>query len=145
MLYEYQCQDHSCLHVTVAMRSVARRFDPIDCEKCGTDAKKVLSVPTRNWALKAEVDNYPMANPWLSKPGEPPVVFENATQRKNYYKEHGLVDAVTPESDRRTMYTDDGDSENYKDYSKFEDTANAAQYIRVPDSWEDAPEGVDNV
>ena len=104
-----------------------------------SEARKIISIPTRSWGLKAEVENYPMVNHFLSKRGEPPVVFENSGERKAYYKKHGLVDAVTPDAERPTMYTTDGDVDNYKDYDKFDE--GAAQYVRVPDSWEDAPLG----
>ena len=145
MLYEYQCVDAGCLHVTVETRSVADRFKYLECERCGTEAKKVMSIPTRSWGLKAEVENYPMANHFLSKPGEPPVVFENATERKQYYKRHGLVDAVTPDADRATMYTSDGDCKTHEDFDKFNDIEDRAKYVRVPDQWEDTPVGEENV
>ena len=135
MIYEYQCASRKCRHITEIMRSVDERLDPAFCEKCRSEALKVISIPTRSWGIKAENENYPMVNPFLSKPGEPPVIFENASERKTYYKRHGLIDAVTPEAERQTMYTDDGDVENYKDLDRF-DTPTEAQYVRVPDSWE---------
>jgi hypothetical protein len=145
MLYEYQCTDIKCLHVTVELRSVADRFKYIECEKCNAEAKKVMSIPSRSWGIKAEVENYPMVNHFLSKPGEPPVVFENATERKQYYKRHGLVDAVTPDAERPTMYTNDADCENYEKFDKFKDIEDRSQYVRVPDHWEDKPVGEENV
>ena len=135
MIYEYQCTSRKCRHITDIVRSVSDRLDPAFCEKCRSEALKVISIPTRSWGIKAENENYPMVNPFLSKPGEPPVVFENSTERKTYYKRHGLIDAVTPESERPTMYTSDGDVENYADLDRF-DTPTEAQYVRVPDSWE---------
>ena len=140
MIYEYQCASRKCRHITEIMRSVDERLDPAFCEKCAHEALKVISIPTRAWGLKAENENYPMVNPFLSKPGEPPVVFENASERKAYYKRHGLIDAVTPEGDRPTMYTNDVDCDNYKDYDKFKDSTNTVvenpNYVRVPDTWE---------
>ena len=138
MIYEYQCTSRKCRHITDIVRSVSDRLDPAFCEKCRSEALKVISIPTRSWGIKAENENYPMVNPFLSKPGEPPVVFENASERKTYYKRHGLIDAVTPEAERQTMYTDDGDVENYKDLDRF-DTPTEAQYVREPDSWENNP------
>lgn len=145
MFYEYQCSDTGCLHVTVEMRSVSDRFKYLECEKCGVEAKKVMSIPSRSWGLKGQVENYPMVNHFLSKPGEPPVVFENASERKQYYKRHGLVDAVTPDSDRATMYTSDGDCKNHEDSDKFDSIMEQSKYIRVPDQWEDKPLGEENV
>jgi len=143
MFYEYQCSDRSCLHITVESRPVANRLIPTDCEECGEKAGKIFSIPGRAWSLKAENENYPMVNPFLSKRGEPPVVFENPGERKRYYKEHGLVDAVTPEADRPTMYTSDADVDNYKDFDKFDQPE--CKYIGVPDSWEDKPLGEESV
>ena len=138
MIYEYQCTQKRGRHITEIMRSVDDRLNPAFCEKCNSEAYKVISIPTRSWGLKAENENYPMVNPFLSKPGQPPVVFENPSERKQYYKRHGLVDAVTPDCDKPTMYTNDADVENYKDFDKF-DTPTEAQYVRVPDSWETNP------
>lgn len=138
MFYEYQCTQKKCLHITVESRSVARRLEPAICEKCNNEARKIISIPSRSWGIKAQVENYPMVNPWLSKRGEPPVVFENKGERDAYYKEHGLVDAVTPSAERPTMYTDDSDCANYKDFDKFEE---AGKFVRVPDTWEQTPLG----
>ena len=136
MIYEYQCSSRKCRHITEIIRSVDDRLNTAFCERCRSEALKVISIPSRSWGLKSENENYPMVNPFLSKPGEPPVVFENPAERKTYYKRHGLVDSVTPEAEKRTMYTSDGDVDNYKDFDKFKDVANQAQYVRVPDSWE---------
>jgi len=131
MLYEYKCV--SCARLTELFRSVAKRNDPADCEFCGDAATKIMSIPQRAWGLKAQNEMYPMANPFLSKRGEPPVVFENASERKKYYSENGLVDAVTPEAEAPTMYTNDADCENYKDFDKF---SQAAEFVDVPTEWE---------
>ena len=84
-----------------------------------------------------------MVNPFLSKRGEDPVVFQSASERKTYYKENGLMDAVTPEADRPTMYTTDADCDNYKDFDKFKDSTDPlvenSKYVRVPDTWEKNP------
>tara|TARA_R110001583_G_scaffold11984_9_gene53437 strand:+ start:245 stop:493 length:249 start_codon:yes stop_codon:yes gene_type:complete len=80
-----------------------------------------------------------MVNPFLSKRGEPPVVFQNASERKAYYKRNGLVDAVTPEADKPTMYTNDGDVDNYKDFDKFKDVEEQSRFIRAQDNWEINP------
>ena len=86
---------------------------------------------------------YPMVNPFLSKRGEAPVVFQNSSARKRYYKDNGLIDAVTPEADRPTMYSTDVDCENYKDFDKFKDLTDPivedSKYVRVPDTWESTP------
>jgi len=139
MFYEYQCTDRKCRHITELMRSVSARLDPAFCERCNSEAFKIISIPQRSYGLKFEVDNYPMVNPFLSKRGEPPVVFENKNERKAYYKKHGLVDAVTPESDKRTMYTSDGDVENYKDFDKYSDVEQQSRYVRAQDNWEKNP------
>ena len=135
MVYEYQCSSKKCRHITEMTRCVDDRLNPANCERCFSSAFKIISIPMRSWGLKVEVENYPMVNPFLSKRGEPPVVFENSSKRKEYYKQNGLVDAVTPEADRPTMYTSDSDVDNYKDFDKF-NTTDEAQYVRVPDSWE---------
>lgn len=134
MIYEYQCTNKKCRHITELFRPVNERRDPAFCERCNFQANKVLSIPSRSWSLKAENENYPMVNHFLSKPGEPPVVFENAKERKQYYKQHGLIDAVTPEADRPTMYTSDADVPHYDDLNNLPDTQ--AQCVRVPDTWE---------
>ena len=140
MLYEYQCTHRGCRHITELIRSVDDRMDPAFCEKCNSEAVKVLSVPSRAWGLKVENEMYPMVNPFLSKPGEPPVVFENAGERKSYYKANGLIDAVTPEADQQTMYKDDADCEAYKDFDKFKELTDPivenSKHVRVPDTWE---------
>ena len=138
MFYEYQCTKKKCLHITVCSRTVSERYAPAVCEKCSSEARKIFSIPSRAWGLKVENENYPMSNPWLSRRGEPPVVFESASERKKYYKANGLVDAVTPEAERQTMYSSDVDADNYKDFDKFKPTG---QYVGVPDSWEDKPLG----
>jgi hypothetical protein len=144
MVYEYQCTSRKCRHITEIVRPVSERLDTAFCEKCTSEALKVISIPTRAWGLKAENENFPMVNPFLSKPGQPPVVFENATERKTYYKRNGLVDAVTPEADRPTMYTNDVSCDNYKDYDKFKDLTDPVvenpNYVRVPDTWENNPD-----
>lgn len=143
MIYEYQCTEMRCLHVTELIRSVAKRLDPASCEICNSKAQKIISVPQRSYALKVEVENYPMVNPFLSKRGEPPVVFQSASDRKKYYKENGLIDAVTPEADRPTMYTNDADCDNYKDFDKFKDLSDPfvenSKYVRPTDDWERNP------
>tara|TARA_R100001594_G_scaffold148941_1_gene205391 strand:- start:35 stop:283 length:249 start_codon:yes stop_codon:yes gene_type:complete len=81
-----------------------------------------------------------MVNRFLSKPGEPPVVFQNASERKAYYKRNGLVDAVTPEADRPTMYTDDAECDNYKDFDKYKGIEEQSRFIRAQDNWEKRPD-----
>ena len=143
MIYEYQCTNKKCRHITEIMRSVAERLDPAFCEKCNTEARKIMSIPLRSWSTKVDNEMYPMVNPFLSKRGEDPVVFQNASERKQYYKDNGLIDAVTPEADRPTMYTTDADCDNYKDFDKFKDLTDPlveqAKYVRVPDTWENTP------
>ena len=142
MIYEYQCTNRKCRHITELFRSVKERRDPAFCERCNSESLKVFSIPTRSWALKAENENYTMVNHFLSKPGEPPVVFENAGERKRYYKKNGLVDIVTPDSDRDTMYTTDADWDAYKDDEKFNDLpVEPSKYVRVPDTWEQNDNG----
>ena len=143
MIYEYQCTARKCRHITEIMRSVAQRLEPAFCEKCNTEARKVMSIPLRSWSTKVDNEMYPMVNPFLSKRGEDPVVFQSASDRKKYYKENGLIDAVTPEADRPTMYTNDADCDNYKDFEKFKDLTDPfveeSKYVRVPDTWENTP------
>ena len=122
------------------MRSVDDRLNPASCERCSCPAHKIISIPTRSWGLKAENENYPMVNRFLSKPGEPPVVFQNASERKAYYKRNGLVDAVTPEADRPTMYTDDAECDNYKDFDKYKGIEEQSRFIRAQDNWEKRPD-----
>ena len=136
MIYEYQCSSKKCRHITEIMRCVDDRLNPASCEKCFSSAFKIISIPQRSYALKVEVENYPMVNPFLSKRGEAPVVFQNSSERKAYYKRNGLVDAVTPEADKPTMYTNDGDVDNYKDFDKFKDVEEQAHYVRAQDNWE---------
>ena len=136
MFYEYQCSSRKCRHITEIMRPVSERLDEAFCEKCKSEAIKIISIPSRAWDLKVENEMYPMVNHFLSEPGKPPVVFENATERKTYYKQHGLIDAVTSDADRQTMYSSDGDVSHYDD---LENVTTEAQYVRVPDTWETDP------
>ena len=140
MIYEYQCSNKKCRHITEIMRSVNDRLNPANCERCSCSAHKIISIPQRAYALKAENENYPMVNRFLSKPGEPPVVFQNASERKAYYKRNGLVDAVTPEADRPTMYTNDAECDNYKDFDKYKGIEEQSRFIRAQDNWEKRPD-----
>ena len=143
MIYEYQCTHRKCRHITELSRCVADRLEPAFCEKCGTESRKLISIPTRSWSTKVDNEMYPMVNPFLSERGQPPVVFKSASDRKTYYKNNGLIDAVTPEADRPTMYTSDVDCDNYKDFDKFKDLSDPfvenSKYVRATDEWEKNP------
>ena len=143
MIYEYQCTAKKCRYITELVRCVADRLEPAFCEKCDSRAQKIMSIPLRSWSTKVDNEMYPMVNPFLSKRGEAPVVFQNSSARKRYYKDNGLIDAVTPEADRPTMYSTDVDCENYKDFDKFKDLTDPivedSKYVRVPDTWESTP------
>ena len=54
MFYEYQCSSKKCRHITEIMRPVSERLDEAFCEKCKSEAIKIISIPSRAWDLKVE-------------------------------------------------------------------------------------------
>ena len=53
MIYEYRCK--SCSEITEAVRSIADRDLPLDCEKCGARTRKII---TTRYSVQSDLAPY---------------------------------------------------------------------------------------
>lgn len=148
MLYEYECT--SCHHISEDFRFVVEMNDPAFCEMCGSEAKKIMSLPQRSFQAKVVVEQYPMANfhlgrkvrdPKTGKIKRIPVVFENPGQRDAFYKANHLVDAITPEGEMPTMYHDGATGKQDElpppeMRKEVDEMVAKAKYETAPEEWE---------
>lgn len=113
--YEYKCDD--CDKISSARRNINEYNQQGFCSYCGKLARKIVSLPAVHTQARNETELYPMVNYHIGKKVRQkdgsvkrvPVVFKSQSEKKEYYKRHGLIDAVTPEAEKPTMYVTDAD------------------------------------
>jgi putative FmdB family regulatory protein len=42
-IYEYKCQSEDCAEVQEKLRKIAEADDPLPCERCGSQTKRMVS------------------------------------------------------------------------------------------------------
>lgn len=126
MIYEFKCT--VCGIITEEVMSYKDMDRWIWCD-CGGISKRIPKIYTPHVHVKGgRTDLYPMVNPTLvDKVVLPdgtierrPVVWNSYNDRVKYMKDHHLVDAVIPESEKSTQNSDDFD---IRDRTAAEDLA----------------------
>lgn len=92
MLYTYTCQ--YCLHKEEDFRKAADKnvLPEINCPICDTKNWEVQEIylPQRAFALKGEMENFPLRSHIKGKDGKR-LVFERKSQYETYLKDRGLA------------------------------------------------------
>ena len=88
-LYEYQCDDPECGHITEVSHARIPRFITrfIECEKCRANARKIISKPNIQDPYPKWIDDNLRSQ--IQDDGEPPI--ESRTDLKKAEEEKGIV------------------------------------------------------